>query len=115
MTGKRQAFSTAEFRGRVERVQQEMAQRGVDLLLIHAPENIYYLTGYQTSGYFAYQVALLGPSGDPQLLCRFLERRNVDEYSWLETAATWKEGDDLIAETLRFIKASGHPAKTIGL
>jgi len=115
MTGKRQAFSTAEFRGRVERVQREMERRGVDLLLIHAPENIYYLTGYQTSGYFAYQVALLGQSGDPQLLCRLLERGNVNEYSWLDGAATWKEGDDLIAETLRFIKASGHPVKTVGM
>jgi Xaa-Pro dipeptidase len=115
MTGNRQAFSTAEFRGRVERVQQEMARRGLDLLLIHSPENIYYLTGYQTSGYFAYQVALVGPSGDPQLLCRFLERGNVAEYSWLDRAATWKEGDDLIAETLRFIDASGHPKQTVGI
>ena len=115
MTGNRQAFSTAEFRGRVQKVQSEMEQRGIDLLLIHAPENIYYLTGYQTSGYFAYQVALLGKSGDPELLCRFLERGNVNEYSWLESATTWKEGDDLIAETVRFVKASGHPARTIGL
>jgi Xaa-Pro dipeptidase len=115
MTGNRQAFSTAEFRGRVERVQREMARGGVDLLLIHSPENIYYLTGYQTSGYFAYQVALVGPSGDPELLCRFLERGNVTEYSWLNRATTWKEGDDLIAETLRFIKVSGHPTKTVGI
>jgi Xaa-Pro dipeptidase len=115
MTGNRQAFSTAEFRGRIQRVQGAMEAFGVDLLLIHAPENIYYLTGYQTSGYFAYQVALLGKSGDPELLCRFLERGNVNEYSWLDRASTWKEGDDLIAETVRLVKASGHAAKTIGL
>ena len=114
MTGNRQAFSTEEFRARVRRVQAVMESRELDLLLIHSPENIYYLTGYQTSGYFAYQTALLGRSGDPQLLVRFLERGNVDEYSWLDEASTWKEGDDLVEATLRVIRASG-PHKAIGL
>ena len=114
MSGNRQAFSTDEFRARVGRVQAEMERRDVDLLLIHAPENIYYLTGYQTSGYFAYQTALLGRSGDPKLLVRFLERGNVDEYSWLDHASTWKEGDDLIEATLSLMRSSG-PYRTIGL
>src|SRR5262249_33003296 len=100
MVGNRQAFPTDEFRGRVRRVQEAMAGCGIDVLLVHAPENIYYLTGYQTSGYFAYQTALLTAEGEPRLLLRFLERGNVDEYSWLETAATWKEGDDLVAKTV---------------
>jgi Xaa-Pro aminopeptidase len=114
MSGNRQAFSTEEFRARVRRAQAEMERRGIDLLLIHSPENIYYLTGYQTSGYFAYQTAVLARSGDPKLLVRFLERGNVDEYSWLDTASTWKEGDDLVEATLRLIKAAGRH-KTVGL
>jgi Xaa-Pro dipeptidase len=59
MTGNRQAFSTDEFRARVRRVPKEMEGEGIELLLIHSPENIYYLSGYQTSGYFAYQAAML--------------------------------------------------------
>jgi Xaa-Pro dipeptidase len=113
MTGNRQAFSTDEFRARVSRVHKEMEKAGIDLLLIHSPENIYYLTGYQTSGYFAYQVAVLARDRDPELLVRFLERGNVGEYSWLDRAATWKEGDDLVAETLRLVKSTGRH-KTIG-
>jgi Xaa-Pro dipeptidase len=114
MTGNRQAFSTEEFRARVHRVHVEMERQGIDLLLIHAPENIYYLTGYQTSGYFAYQVALIARGRDPELLVRFLERGNVNEYSWLDHASTWKEGDDMVEETLRCVKALG-AHKTIGL
>ena len=114
MTGNRQAFSTDEFGARVRRVHQEMERAGIDLLLIHSPENIYYLTGYQTSGYFAYQVAALARDRDPELLVRFLERGNVGEYSWLDSAATWKEGDDLVEATLRLVKSSGHH-KTIGM
>ena len=91
-----------------------MERQGLDLLLIHTPENIYYLTGYQTSGYFAYQCALIARGRDPELLVRFLEHGNVTEYSWLERGWTWKEGDDLVEETLRCAKRLG-PWKTVGL
>jgi Xaa-Pro dipeptidase len=114
MTGNRQAFSTDEFRTRVSRVHKAMENGGIDLLLIHSPENIYYLTGYQTSGYFAYQAAVLARGRDPELLVRFLERGNVNEYSWLDRAHTWKEGDDLVEATLRLVRSSGS-YKTIGL
>ncbi|MGE3831951.1 MAG: M24 family metallopeptidase [Parvibaculaceae bacterium] len=114
MMGNRQAFSTDEFRARVGRVHQEMEKSGIDLLLIHSPENIYYLTGYQTSGYFAYQAAIIAHGRDPELLVRFLERGNVNEYSWLDHAHTWKEGDDLVEATLRLVRTSGR-RQTIGL
>ena len=114
MTGNRQAFSTDEFRARVSRVHKEMERGGIDLLVIHSPENIYYLTGYQTSGYFAYQAALVAQGRDPELLVRFLERGNVNEYSWLDHAQTWKEGDDLVEATLGLIRSSGSH-RAIGL
>ena len=115
MKGNLQAFSTDEFRDRVRRVQERMGECGVDILLIHSPENIYYLTGHQTSGYFAYQVVILTQEGDPQLLLRYLERGNVDEYSWLPEAATWKEGDDVVEKTLGLVRAAGAQNKTIGV
>jgi len=92
-----------------------MATRGIDILLVHAPENIYYLTGHQSSGYFAYQVALLTQSGEPQLLLRLLERGNVDEYSWLGTAMTWREGDSVVEKTLGLIQTAAPRNKTIGV
>ncbi len=113
MTGHLQAFSTAEFEERVRRVQARMGEQGIDVLLIHAPENIYYLTGHQTSGYFAYQVVILARSGAPRLLLRHLERGNVEEYSWLSEAATWREGDDLVEKTLALIPEVRN--RTIGL
>ncbi|TIT04426.1 MAG: aminopeptidase P family protein [Mesorhizobium sp.] len=115
MTGNRQAFATEEFKTRVARVQSEMSVRGIDILLLHAPENIYYLTGHQTSGYFAYQTLVLAQSGDPQLLLRLLEKGNVDEYSWLPDAFTWKEGDDLVEKTLDLVRRFGIAGKRVGL
>lgn len=115
MAGHQQAFSTEEFKARVARVQGLMQERGLDLLLIHSPENIYYLTGHQTSGYFAYQVLVLPQQGDPRLLLRYLERGNVSEYAWLEGAETWREGDDPVARTVEVIKGIGLPATIVGI
>ena len=56
MVGRIQAFTTGEFKGRLQKVQAAMNERGLDLLLLHSPENICNITGFQTSGYFAYQV-----------------------------------------------------------
>ena len=117
MTGRRQAFSTAEFQARLARVRQQMQSRRIDVLLVSAPENIYYLTGYQTSGYFAYQALIIPESGPPLLLIRHLERGNVAEYSWLSDAVTWKEGegDDVAAMTLDLLRAAGADNRSVGI
>lgn len=115
MIGNQQAFSTDEFKGRIQRVQQEMSRQKIDLLLVHSPENIYYLTGHQTSGYFAYQVLLLPRNGDPKFLLRYLEKGNVDEYSWLEQPETWREGDNVVEKTVKLANGFGGPITTIGL
>ena len=44
-------FSDDEYRDRLRRVQKEMAERGLDLMLVHTLENAYWLTGYRTIGY----------------------------------------------------------------
>ena len=115
MTGRYQAFSTAEFKARLARVRDQMQSRRIDVLLVSASENITYLTGYQTSGYFAYQALIIGESGPPLLLIRHLERGNVAEYSWLSDAVTWKEGDDVAAMTLDLLRAAGADNRRVGI
>jgi Xaa-Pro dipeptidase len=95
----RAAFTNAEFRCRIRSVQQAMLARDIDVLLVHAPENIYYLTGYETSGYFEYQTLVVPAEGTPELLIRNVERLNVDEYSWLASAHVWRDGTDYLAAT----------------
>lgn len=115
MAGRNQAFSTLEFHDRVRRVQSEMALREIDILILHSPENIYYLSGYQTSGYFAYQALILPLEGEPRLLLRYLEKGNVDEYSWMVDPDTWKEGDDLVQRTIDVIDDLDGSPKRVGL
>lgn len=101
--GHRKPFEEAEFRKRMKAAQDALAGAGLDGMLIHTPENIYYLTGYETTGYFEYQVLVLPAAGDPCLLVRNVERLNVDEYSWLPGAYTWRDGDDYYLATAQLV------------
>ena len=78
------AFGREEYRARLARVQAGMAAAGLDGLLIHTPENICYLTGHQTSGYYYVQAALVPLAGEPVLVTRDLELKNAETYSWLD-------------------------------
>jgi len=60
-----------------------MEATDLDTLLIHIPENIYYLTGHQTVGYYAYQCLAVPMDGDPVLSVRGLERDLAMASSWL--------------------------------
>jgi Xaa-Pro dipeptidase len=102
----RPAFAREEFAARLAAVQAAMADQGLDGLLVHTPENIYYLTGYETSGYFEYQALVVPAIGEPQLLIRNVERLNVDEYSWLPGAHIWKDGSDFLDSTRALVGAT---------
>ena len=55
-----QFFSHEEFQSRLDGVRTRMDERGLDALLLTTPENIYYLTGYQTPVYYFF-IGLIVP------------------------------------------------------
>ena len=54
MLTKRMPFELSEYRQRLEKCQEMMREKGLDLLLVHTPENIFYLCGYHSAGYYMY-------------------------------------------------------------
>jgi len=112
---KRLAFSVGEYEGRVARIRQEMARRGLDALLVHTPENICYLSGYQTPGYYMYQVLVLPLTQPPLLITRLIEQTNVFGFSWFETSVTYTDGQDPIALTVEALREAGLTRRRIGL
>lgn len=70
-------FAPAELEARRERARQAMAERGLAALLVTSPENVYYLSGLDHQGYFAYQALLLPRDGKPLLITRAMERAIV--------------------------------------
>ena len=62
------AFSEDEYRGRLQNVQTSMTERGLDGLILHGPESLCYLSGFQTPGYYFVQALLVPCVGMPKLV-----------------------------------------------
>lgn len=70
-------FDTSELAARRERVRDEMRTRGLQLLVVVGPENVYYLTGLNFQGYFSLTALLLPLDGTPLLVARAMEAATI--------------------------------------
>lgn len=59
---------------RLIRVQADIRDRGLQGVLLFDPENIFWLTGYQTIGYFTFQTLFVPPEGRPVVIGRIVNR-----------------------------------------
>ncbi|MDT3427651.1 Xaa-Pro dipeptidase [Paenibacillus forsythiae] len=110
-------FSRDEFKSRLQKTQSELGLRGLSGMLIHTPENIFYLTGYQSPGYYMYQCLVVPASGDPVLVLRRGELSNVQTYSWLPESQvrTYDDTNDPVALTADTVREIGITPGAIGL
>ncbi len=81
-----------------------MADAGLDAMLVFAPENIYYLTGYSTVGYYQYQHLLLPRDGQPTLLAQRCELGTLARTTWVEDTETWLHGENPVERTLQILQ-----------
>lgn len=103
-------FSREEYQGRVDKVRQGMSERGIDVLLVHNPEHIFYLTGYQSFGLRNYNCLILPREGELQLVLRELESHLVAVFSWLNKVRPVADEEDPIQATIDTLRAMGIPA-----
>ncbi|MBW3600532.1 MAG: aminopeptidase P family N-terminal domain-containing protein, partial [Planctomycetes bacterium] len=72
-------FPKSEYARRLKSVRQAMTARRLDAILVSCPENIYYLSGLDHMGYFAYQMLVVPLDGTPILITRAMERATVQD------------------------------------
>ena len=108
-------FDLAEYRRRLSRVQEGLAARGVDAALISIPENIYYLTGFTSTGYYMYQTLILPADGEPLFVTYLEEKINVVRRSWMERCATYSVIEDPIEVTFRAVCEMGLEEGVLGI
>jgi Xaa-Pro dipeptidase len=78
------AFSVDEYRRRYAAALAALDALGLDVMLIRTPENITYLSGYETPGYYGYHCLVVARDQAPVLIGRFLEvSSNTQASSWL--------------------------------
>lgn len=94
-------FSEAEFEQRQTAACTKMAEASLDGLILFRQESMYYLTGYDTSGYTMFQAMYLGADGRCGLLTRTADRIQSRATSIIEDVRIWYDreeatpGDDL--------------------
>lgn len=71
-------FDAAEYQRRQATLRARMDERGLDAVLLAGPENQYYVTGYETTGFHSFPQTLIVPrSAPPLLVTRRLEEGNA--------------------------------------
>lgn len=108
-------FSMAEYSSRLERARALMSERGWDLFLSTTPENMYYLTGFNSRGYYSYQCLFLPLTAEPFMVTRHLDAANVEHQTWMERGYDYRDEDDPIALTVRALRERGHESAVVGV
>lgn len=108
-------FPLTDYKARLDKVREGVRKRNLDALLISIPENIYYLTGFTTTGYYMYQSLIVPAEGEPLIVTYLEEKINVERRSWLEGCRTYSVVDDPVAITLDTIREMGLEEKVLGL
>jgi Xaa-Pro dipeptidase len=107
-------FSLDEYRQRLGGVRQRMQERGLDAAVITTPENIYYLSGYQTPGYYWYMALVVAVDREPVLISPPHEESLVPAYSIFEDHTTYRDNADWVATTCGLLRDLGCEQKRIG-
>ncbi|MER9108638.1 Xaa-Pro peptidase family protein [Mesorhizobium sp. M0848] len=109
------AFPIEEFQRRLRIVRQEMTERGLGLLVVSTPENIYYMSGYHTVGYFSSQFLLVPISGELFHITRGIEETNVKVLSWIEQSTSYMDHEAPIELLAATIREMGYSNAVIGI
>jgi Xaa-Pro dipeptidase len=84
-------FDRNEYDARMALLRAAMAERGLDGMLLFAPDSHFWLTGYDTFGFCFFQVLIVGP-GAPVLLTRSADLRQARETSTIADIRLWRDG-----------------------
>jgi Xaa-Pro aminopeptidase len=107
-------FSMSEFGRRLAAVRAELAERALDGLIVTTPENLFYLSGHQTPGYYYFQALVLPSEGEPFMVTRLLEDTNVQSRTWLELSRPYADTEDPVTVLRYALDEFGLSAKRLG-
>ncbi len=107
-------FTLDEYTARLARVRAAMADADLDLLLVTGPENIYWLTGYRTTGYYVYQLLVVPAEGDAVFVTSRLEGEAVRALSWIKGNLTVFMGDDEVAISIEAARTAAAAIRRFG-
>jgi Xaa-Pro dipeptidase len=92
-----------------------METAGLDVLLVVAPENLFYLTGYETIGYASFALLLVRRDAEPLLFVREMERTVAETTTWLSGFETFADTEDPVERAADLLRKRGWLDGRIGV
>jgi len=107
-------FPFEEYERRLAELRERMAARLLDAVVITDPENLMYLTDYQTTGYSYFQALVVPLENEPFMITRKLEESNVHARTWVEKTRPYPDTGDAVQMLVEALREFGLSKKDIG-
>jgi Xaa-Pro dipeptidase len=108
------SFPIAEHERRLRELRERMAHQHLDVVMITDPENLFYLSEYQTTGYSYFQALIVPLEDEPFMVTRLLEETNVHARTWVEITRPFSDTGDAIETLWHALRELGLSGKRIG-
>ena len=89
-------FPRAEYRDRLQRVQEAMARHSFGALVVVDPANLYYLTGYNAWSFYMPQCLIVPAQGEPHLFTRAMDAQGAHYTAYLPPEQIHGYPEDLV-------------------
>ncbi|MDF1692123.1 MAG: ectoine hydrolase [Zhongshania sp.] len=107
-------FPIEEYQRRLADLRERIALRHLDAVVISDPENIMYLTDYQTTGYSFFQALVVPLDDEPFMITRAMEESNIIARTWVERTRPYPDTGDAIQMLVDALREFGLANKRIG-
>jgi Xaa-Pro dipeptidase len=107
-------FPFEEYERRLGELRERMQERLLDAVVITDPENLMYLTDYQTTGYSFFQALVVPLDSEPFMITRALEESNIHARTWVEETRPYPDTGDAIQMLVESLREFGLHGKNIG-
>ena len=106
-------FPFEEYVRRLDALRERMSRRLLDAVVITDPENLMYLTDYQTTGYSFFQALVVPLDDEPFMVTRKLEESNVHARTWVELTRPYPDTGDAIQMLVESLREFGLVGKSV--
>ncbi|WP_143872762.1 ectoine hydrolase [Catenovulum sediminis] len=107
-------FPFAEYERRINELRSRIADRHLDAVVITDPENIMYLTDYQTTGYSFFQALVVPLDDEPFMITRAMEESNIIARTWVERTRPYPDTGDAVQMLVDALREFNLSNKRIG-
>ena len=108
-------FSMAEYERRLRELRERMEAQELEAVITTTPENICYLTGFESPGHYYFNAVVIPAQGEPFAVSRRLEESGMKAYTWLSVLRPYEDVQNPIVRLAEALAEFGMDENSIGI